>query len=110
MKEYLPYIVSVLCAIISGFTSYIVTRKQTKTDIQKLEKQYQLDLDNEREKFKMEKEKLELEHKHQLELNKKEMENQINKDIISTIMREYVHSPLGQAQIRDAATKRRKRG
>ena len=55
MKEYLPYIVSVLCAIISGFTSYVVTRRQTKTDIQKLEKQYQLDLENEREKFKMEK-------------------------------------------------------
>lgn len=108
MKEYLPYIVSVLCAIISGFASYIVTRKQTKTDIQKLEKQYQLDLENEREKFKMEKEKLELEHKHQMELNKKDAENQLGKDLISTVMKEYIHSPAGQAQIRSSATKRKR--
>lgn len=107
MKEYFPYIVSVLCALISGFTSYVITRKQTKTDIQKLEKQYELDLDNEREKFKMEKEKLELEHKHQLELNKKEMENQISKDVVSIIMKEYIHSPAGQDQIRRASTKRK---
>ncbi len=108
MQEYLPYIVSILCAAISGFASYVVTRKQTKTDIQKLEKQYQLDLDNEREKFKMEKEKLGLEHKHQLELNKKEMENTISKDIISAIMREYLQSPVGHAQIMNVATKKKK--
>lgn len=60
MSEYLPYIVSVVCALVSGITSYLVARKQTKADIQKLEKQYELDLDKDREKFAMEKEKMEL--------------------------------------------------
>ena len=72
MNAYLPYIVSVLCALIAGVTSYVIARKQSKADIQKLEKQYELDLEKEREKFAMEKEKMELEHKYQLELKEKE--------------------------------------
>ena len=52
METYLPYIVSVICAAIAGFTSYAVARKQTKADIQKLEKQYELDIEKENGKRK----------------------------------------------------------
>ena len=45
MSTYLPYIVSVFCAVIAGFTSYTVARKQAKADIQKLEKQHELDIE-----------------------------------------------------------------
>ena len=38
MGNYLLYIVSVVCALISGFTSYAVARRQSKEDIRKLEK------------------------------------------------------------------------
>ena len=51
MENYLPYIVSVVCALISGFTSYAVARRQSKEDIRKLEKTYELDLENEKETF-----------------------------------------------------------
>ena len=61
MENYLPYIVSVVCALISGFTSYAVARRQSKEDIRKLEKTYELDLENEKEKHKLEIDKLELE-------------------------------------------------
>lgn len=109
MGIYFPYIVSVPCALISGVTSYMVARKQTKTDIQRLEKQYELDLEKEREKFAMEKEKMKLEHKHQLELKQKEMENQLGTDMLSTVLKEYMRSPAGQAQMKNAgAIKRRK--
>ena len=106
MSTYLPYIVSVICALIAGITSYAVARKQTKADIQKLEKQYELDLEKEREKFTMEKEKMELEHKHQLELKQKELENQLGTDMVSTLMKEYMRSPAGQAQMRNAGAKK----
>ena len=33
MQDYLPYIVSVLCALISGISSYAIARKQAKNDI-----------------------------------------------------------------------------
>ncbi len=66
METYLPYIVSIICAAIAGFTSYAVARKQAKADIQKLEKQHELDIEKEREKFAMEKEKMELEQQHPL--------------------------------------------
>ena len=108
MDTYLPYIVSVLCAAIAGLTSYSVARRQSKADIQKLEKQYELDIEKERKKFAMEKEKMELEHKHQLELKQKEMENQLGTDVMSTLVKEYVRSPAGQAQMRSTANKKRK--
>ena len=37
MENYLPYIVSVVCALISGFASYAVARKQSREDIKKLD-------------------------------------------------------------------------
>lgn len=107
MKEYMPYIVSVVCALISGFGSYFITRKQTKSDLEKLEKQHELDIEKEREKFAMEKERIELEHKHQLELKEKEMENQLGADLLSTVTKEYMRSPAGQAQMRNVGKKKK---
>ena len=70
MDMYLPYIVSIVCALISGIASYLISRKQMKTDLEKLNTQYKLDIEKEREKFLMEKEKMELEHKYELERHK----------------------------------------
>lgn len=109
MDKYLPYIATVFCAIISGFSSYIAARKQSKADLQKLMKQHELDIEKEREKFAMEKEKMEIEHKHQLELKQKEMENQLGTDLIATMAKEYMRSPAGQAQMRSASNKNIKR-
>ena len=106
MSTYLPYIVSVICAAIAGFTSYAVARKQAKEDMKKIEKQYELDIEKEREKFEMEKEKLEIEHKHQLELLEKELENKLGSDLMSTLTKEYIKSPAGQAQIRSVSGKK----
>ncbi len=107
MEEYMPYIVSIVCAIIAGLTSYLVARKQSKADFQRLEKQYELDIEKEREKFAMEKEKMELEYKYQLELKQKEIENQLGSDLISTVTKEYIRSPAGKAQIRNSIANKR---
>ena len=93
METYLPYIVSVICAAIAGITSYAVARKQTKADIQKLEKQYELDIEKEREKFAMEKEKMEIEHRHQLELLQKESENTLGASVTNTLISEAMKMP-----------------
>ena len=102
----MPYIVTIVCALISGTVSYLASRKQVKTDLEKLEKQHAFDIEKEREKFAMEKERIELEHKHQIELMEKQMENQLGTDLISTMTKEYMRSPAGQAQIRNAGRKR----
>lgn len=99
MKDYMPYIVSVLCAVISGITSYLVTRKQTKEDMKKLEKQYELDLDKEKERFAMEKEKMEIEHQHQIELLQKENENKLGENLINSVVNEAVRTPEFRKQI-----------
>lgn len=54
----------------------------------------------------MQKERMELEHKHQLELKQKEMENQLGTDLISTMAKEYMRSPAGQAQMRSVGSKK----
>lgn len=93
MENYLPYIVSVVCALISGFASYAVARKQSREDIKKLEKTYELDLEKEKEKHKMEIDKLQLEHKNQLELQQKQFENQLGSDMMNTLISEAMKMP-----------------
>lgn len=107
MKEYLPYMVSVVCSLISGLVSYFIARKQTKSDLEKLEKQHELDIEKEREKFAMEKERMEIEYKYQLQLKGKEIENQLGADMVSTVTKEYMRSPAGQAQMRNAGKKKK---
>lgn len=107
MEQYLPYIVTVLCSVFSGIASYSVSRRQAKADLEKLQKQHELDIEKEREMFAMQKERMELEHKHQLELKQKEMENQLGTDLVSTMIKEYMRSPAGQAQMRSSASKKK---
>ena len=106
MEKYLPYIATVVCAIISGIASYIAARKQSKSDLQKLMKQHELDIEKEREKFAMEKEKMEIEYKYRLELQQQETGNQVGADLISTVAKEYMRSPAGRAQMRNAGKKK----
>ena len=107
ISEMAPYIVTVVCALFSGFGSYFASRRQAKADIEKLQKQHELDIEKEREMFAMQKERMDLEHKHQLELKQKEMENQLGTDLISTMAKEYMRSPAGQAQMRSTGSKKR---
>ena len=99
MSTYFPYIVSVICAVISGFASYAVSRKQANADMQKLEKQYKLDIEKEHEKFAMEKEKMEIEHRHQLELLQKEFENNLGTAVTNTLISEAMKMPEIKQQL-----------
>ena len=99
LQDYMPYIVSIVCALISGIASYCVARKQTKSDMYKLEKQFQLDLEKEREKFEMEKEKMEIEHRYQMELKQKELDNALSGAMVSSVMTEAMKNPDIQRQI-----------
>lgn len=83
MQEYLPYIVSIICAAISGFASYSVARKQAKNDLDIISKQHEVDLEALERKHQMEVEKINLEHKHQLELREKEFEAQLSSSLIT---------------------------
>lgn len=99
MDMYLPYIVSIVCALISGIASYLISRKQMKTDLEKLNTQYKLDIEKEREKFLMEKEKMELEHKYELERQQKEFENQLGGNFVNTMIVEAMKMPEVRREI-----------
>lgn len=93
MEQYLPYIVTILCSLISGVASYLASRRQTKADLEKLQKQHELDIEKEREMFAMQKERMGLEHKHQLELKQKELENQLGANFTNTLLTEAMKMP-----------------
>ena len=93
MEQYLPYIVTVLCSLISGVASYSAARRQAKADLEKLQKQHELDIEKEREMFAMQKERMELEHRHQLELKQKEWENQLGASFTNTVITEAMKMP-----------------
>ena len=110
MDMYLPYIVSIVCALISGIASYLISRKQMKTDLEKLNSQYKLDLQKEREKFLMEKQKMELEHKYDLERQQKEFENQLGGNFVNTMITEAMKMPEVRQQITQGmSTSKKKR-
>jgi cell shape-determining protein MreC len=89
----MPYIVSVICAFISGFASYACANKKARNEIKKIEKQHKLDIEKEREKSELEKEKMEIEFKHQLELKEKEIENQMGANLMNAVFKEAMNSP-----------------
>ncbi len=87
MQEYLPYVVSVLCAFLSGVFSYAIARKQARNDIKIVVKQHEVDLEALERKHQMELEKLNLEHTHQLELQQKEFEATLSSSLLTEAMK-----------------------
>lgn len=77
----------------------MVARKQSKADIEKLQKQHELDIEKEREKFAMEKEKMEIEHNHQMELLQKESENNLGASLTNVLISEAMKMPEVRQQI-----------
>ena len=76
-----------LCALISGVSSYAIARKQSKNDLKIIAKQHEVDLEALERRHQMELEKLNLEHRHQLELQEKDFEAKLSSSIITAAMR-----------------------
>ena len=110
MDTYLPYIVSVAVAVISGFVSCLVATKNAKSsleaikeankhDIEKLMEQHKIDIDSLERKHAMELEKINLEPQLQMERNQKEFENQLGGNMMSTVLTEAMKMPVIRQQI-----------
>ena len=98
MQTVLPYIVSIIVALISGLASYAAARRSTKGelealkeankhDLNKLMEQHKVDIDSLERKHIMDIEKLNLEHAHQMELQEKESGIRIGETILSEAMK-----------------------
>ena len=110
MNEFLPYIVTIITAIISGTAAYFTATKKSKSDlaalretnkaeIEKLMSQHKLDLEALERKHEMEIEKMKLEHEHKLELSQKEMEGNLGAGMMSSILSEAMKLPEVRQQI-----------
>lgn len=104
MLEYLPYIVSIISAVIAGVSSYIATRRQAKNDIKLIVKQHEVDLTELERMHQMEIEKINLEHAHQLELREKDFEAKLS----SSLLKEAMKMPEVRQQISQGMKKGKK--
>lgn len=110
MKEYMPYIVSIVVAIITGLASYFAASKKSKIElkalkesneheINRLMEQHKLNIDSIERAHQLELEKMELEHSHQLELKNKEIENLLTNNLLSSILDSAMKTPGMQQMI-----------
>ena len=93
LSEYMPYFTSIVCALISGIVTYMVSRKQTKNEINKLIKQHEHEIAI-----------LNLEHEHQLKLKDKELENKLSGDMMNTLISEAMKNPEIKRQFNQGVT------
>lgn len=102
-----PYIVSIIAAIISGISSYLVAHNKSASEIQtlketneheieKLMKQHEVDLDNLKETHKLEMEKLEAEHRYSLELANSNAQNEMTKQLMGSMVGNMMAAPQMQ--------------
>ena len=102
-----PYIVSIIAAIISGISSYLVAHNKSASEIQtlkesneheiaKLMKQHEVDLDNLKETHKLEMEKLEAEHRYSLELANSNAQNEVTKQLMGSLVGNLMAAPQMQ--------------
>ena len=95
LSEYMPYFTSIICALISGIVTYIVSRKQTKNE---------LNLESKRKQYEHEIAILNLEHEHQLKLKDKELENKLSGDMMNTLISEAMKNPEIKRQFNQGVT------
>lgn len=104
MSAYLPYVVSVLTALISGLFTYWVAvkhtsseiellRKSNEHEIEKLMKQHELDINNIERCHALEMEKMETEHLYQMQMVEEQAKNQITGTFMSELMGAFMSTP-----------------
>ena len=98
MIDYLPYIVSVLVAVVSGIASYAaasktarkeleVVKEANKHDMQKLMEQHKIDIDSLERTHQMNIERMKLEHQLELERSQHSFDNNFTAELIKEAMK-----------------------
>lgn len=100
LKEFMPYIVSILTAIISGISSYSLSKRNFKNEVEtiklnneheinKLMEQHKVDIDNLKEKHKLEMELKEKQYVHEKEMQQLKSKSAIdekNQELMNTAL------------------------
>lgn len=93
----LPYLITLVVAVVSGFISYFSAIKKCKLDnevkIKEIQEQHKLDLDNQKEMFKLEIEKINLQHQNEIEKIKLESQSQLTNNLTSTLLNSILAKP-----------------
>ena len=93
----LPYVVTVVTAVFTGFISYFSAIKKCKLDndikIKEIQEQHKLDLENQKEIFKLEIDKINLQHQNDLEKMKVDSNNQLTNSVASTFLNSFLTNP-----------------
>lgn len=100
LKEFMPYIVSIITALISGISSYCLSKRNFKNEVEtirinneheikKLMEQHKVDIENLKEKHNLEMEAKDKEYEHEKEmtqLRSKVMINEKSQEALNGVM------------------------
>lgn len=92
----MPYVVSIVVAIITSLFAYLGANKKSKTDInslkesnnheiEKLINQHKMNIDAIERQHELEKEKMQMEHQHKLEIMKTQTVNDLGTNILNNM-------------------------
>lgn len=121
IKTLLIACIPAICtAVITGFVTYFVARKnaaaqikvveeQNKHDLEKLMKQHEIDIDALNQKHEQEKEILNINHKNQLELISAQSSNDFAQSVIQPFINEIAKDPTIKSQVMSGVRKSSKK-
>ncbi len=112
VKDILSFLAPSITAIIAGVSSYIVTSKKAKNELDIIKEKNKQELGTIKQKYDQEKEKLVIEHKHAIELlevkntnditlNQKVTESNAILGMVSSIFTDYFKSSEVQKLVND---------
>lgn len=112
MEEYMPYVVSVLTALISGVASVYIASKRASSELQALEQkgaqdierlmhQHEVDIDSMEKAHQLELEKMKAQHQLELESMEKQVANEASSQIIVGLFSQLLSNPEMQQILMD---------
>lgn len=104
MEEYMPYVVSVLTALISGAASVYIASKRASSELQALEQkgaqdierlmhQHEVDIDSMEKAHQLELKKMKAQHQLELESMEKQVANEAGSQIIVGLFSQLLSNP-----------------
>ena len=90
LKEFMPYIVSILTAIISGISSYSLSKRNFRNEVETIKLNNEHEINKLMEKHKVDIDNLKEKHKLEMKLKEKEYVHEKNQELMNIALSEVV--------------------
>ena len=121
MEAFIPYIASIVSALLSGIVSYTTATKKLRSEmealkvsnqheIERLVKQHEINLEDMEKSHQLELERIRVEHGHQMELASAAVQNEVAGSLLTGMFGTLMSSPEVSKQMTEAVCAGMKKG